>query len=51
MTRGELKKEMKTVIKDCRSFDDVIDNLTEYIVKNFKLKKRVVHYGKKNKFK
>ncbi len=51
MTRGELKKEMKDAIKDCRSFEDVIDNLTEYIVKNFKLKKRVIVYGKKNKHK
>ena len=49
MTRGELKAEMKSAIKDSRSFEDIIDSLSDYIVKNFKLKKRIIHYGKKKK--
>jgi len=46
MTRRELKDEIKESIKDSKSFDDIIENVSEYIVNNFKLKRRVIVYGK-----
>ena len=36
----DLRKEIKGTIKECESYEQIINEVVIYIVKNFKLKKR-----------
>jgi hypothetical protein len=49
MTKGELKDNLKDAIKHSRSFDGIINDIANYVVMNFKLKKVVIYGSRKGK--
>lgn len=38
-TRGDIKRELRETVKECNSFDEIITEITKYIINNFKQRK------------
>ena len=40
MTKAELKEKLVIVVKDAKSFDEVLNLIIDYIARNFGVKRR-----------
>lgn len=38
-TKGDVKNEIKEAVAGCRNFEQMVDAIAAYVVKNYKLKK------------